>query len=61
MTPAARAGLVRMASYWLNCIESWGEQFENYPKAPEEEAEINAALSYLGLGQIDTASPAIKD
>lgn len=53
MTEAARRGLRDMATYWLTCLESWGRQFEAVPKTPEELREINAALAYLGLEQID--------
>lgn len=53
MTRHARDGLRAMASYWLTCLESWGRQFEGLPTTLEEEAEINAALRYLGMEQID--------
>lgn len=53
MTPKARAGLRAMAAYFTTCLDSWGKQFEAAPRSPEEAAEINAALSYLGMGGID--------
>lgn len=53
MTEAARRGLYDMAMYWLTGLESWGRKFESIPRTPEELREINAALSYLGIEQID--------
>lgn len=56
MTVKARRGLVRMAAYWLTCLDSWGAQFEDAPRTLEEAKEVNAGLDYLGLYPIDLAA-----
>lgn len=56
LSKKARAGLRKMAAYYLTCLDSWGNQFEDAPRSAEEADEINAALAWLNLSGIDYAS-----